>query len=144
MNILDIGCGSGQFLQIAAEQSARVSGIDAAAGLLAVARDCVPSADLREGAMTALPWPDHTFDLLTGFNSFQYAHDFVKALSEARRVTKPGAYVVIALWGRDEDCEATAILRAVGPLLSAPPPGAPGPLALGEDGLLERLATEAG
>jgi SAM-dependent methyltransferase len=94
--------------------------------------------------MTALPWPDQTFDLLTGFNSFQYAHEFVKALSEARRVANAGAHVVIALWGKDEDCEATAILRAVCPLLPSPPPGAPGPLALGEDGVLERLTAEAG
>jgi SAM-dependent methyltransferase len=144
MTILDIGCGSGQFLQIAAEHGANVSGLDAAAGLLAVARERIPAGDLREGEMTALPWPDHTFDLVTGFNSFQYAHDFVQALSEARRVVKPGAHVVIALWGKDEDCEATAILRAIGPLLPPPPPGAPGPLALGQDGLLERLATEAG
>jgi hypothetical protein len=52
--------------------------------------------------------------------------------------------VVIALRGKDGDCEATAVLRAIGPLLPPPPPGAPGPLALGQDGLLERLATEVG
>jgi SAM-dependent methyltransferase len=144
VNILDIGCGSGQFLQIATEQGTHVSGLDAAAGLLAVARERVPSGDLREGEMTALPWLDHTFDLVTGFNSFQYAHNFVQALGEARRVAKFGAHVVIALWGRDEDCEGVAIVRAAGPLLPPPPPGAPRPLALGQDGLLERLATEAG
>jgi SAM-dependent methyltransferase len=144
MSVLDIGCGSGEFLQIAAEQGANVSGLDAAAGLLAVARKRVPSGDLREGEMTTLPWPDHTFDLVTGFNSFQYAHDFIQALREARRVVKPGAHVVVALWGKDEDCEAVATIRAIAPLLPPPPPGAPGPLALGQDGLVERLATEAG
>jgi hypothetical protein len=35
-------------------------------------------------------------------------------------------------------------LRAIGPLPPPPPPGAPGPLALGQDGLLERLVIEAG
>jgi len=143
MNVLDIGCGSGEFLQIAAEEGASVSGLDAAAGLLAVARERIPSGDLREGEMVELPWSDHTFDLVTGFNSFQYANDFVQALREARRVVKPGAHVVIALWGKDEDCEAVATIRALGPLLPPPPPGAPGPLALGQDGLVERLAKEA-
>jgi SAM-dependent methyltransferase len=144
MSVLDIGCGSGEFLQIATEQGARVSGVDAAAGLLAVARARVPSGDLREGEMTALPWSDDAFDLVTGFNSFQYAHDFVQALREAKRVAKPGAHVVIALWGKDEDCEAVATIRALAPLLPPPPPGAPGPLALGQDGLVEGLASEAG
>src|SRR5262245_17283913 len=99
----------------------------------------VPSGDLREGEMTALPWPDHTFDLVTGFNAFQYAHDFIQALSEARRVVKPGAHVTIALWGKDEDCEAVATIRASAPLLPPPPPGAPGPLAFGQDELVESL-----
>jgi SAM-dependent methyltransferase len=144
MDVLDIGCGSGEFLQIAAEQRAKVSGLDAAAGLLAIARERVPSGDLRQGEMTALPWAGHTFDLVTGFNVFQYAHDFVQALREARRVAKPGAEVVIALWGKDEDCEAVATIRALALLLPPPPPGAPGPLALGQDGLVERLAIEAG
>lgn len=144
MSVLDIGCGSGQFAQIAAEQGAKLSGLDASAGLLAVARERTPGGDFRQGEMVELPWPDHTFDLVTGFNSFQYAHDFVKALGEAKRVAKPGAHVIIALWGRDEDCEAVATIRALAPLLPPPPPGAPGPLALGQDGLVERLATEAG
>jgi SAM-dependent methyltransferase len=144
MNVLDIGCGSGEFLQIAAEEGASVSGLDASAGLLAVARERIPSGDLREGEMVELPWSAHTFDLVTGFNSFQHASDFVQALREARRVVKPGAHVVIALWGKDEDCEAVATIRALGPLLPPPPPGAPGPLALGQDGQVERLVTEAG
>lgn len=144
MRVLDIACGAGFFAQLAAQAGATVSGIDASSELLAYARQRTPSGDFREGEMIDLPWPDHTFDLVTGFNAFQYSNDFVKALSEAKRVTKPGGHVVIALWGKDEDCELSVTLKALGPLMPPPPPGAPGPLALGQDGLIPRLATEAG
>lgn len=42
-----------------------------------------------------MPFPDHAFDLVTGFNSFQFAGNPAIALAEARRVAKPGAHVAI-------------------------------------------------
>jgi ubiquinone/menaquinone biosynthesis C-methylase UbiE len=45
--------------------------------------------------MEALPWPDDSFELVTGLNSFFFANDMVTALREAARVAKPGAPVVI-------------------------------------------------
>jgi len=59
-------------------------------------------------------------------------------------VARPGARVVIATWGRPEDTEAAAVLAALRPLLPAPPPGAPGPFALSDEGALRKLAQEAG
>jgi SAM-dependent methyltransferase len=86
MSLLDVACGSGEFLALAAARGARVSGIDAAAGLVEHARRRVPDADIRVGAIEQLPWPDRTFDVVTGFNAFQFAADFVVALAEDRRV----------------------------------------------------------
>ena len=76
--------------------------------------------------------------------ALQYAADPVNALREARRVARPGAPVFIATWGEPLYCEAAAYLGALGALLPAPPPGAPGPFAFSEPGALERLAREAG
>src|ERR1700761_9327494 len=47
--VLDIGCGSGLALSLAAARGALTSGIDISAPLLEVARERVPDADLREG-----------------------------------------------------------------------------------------------
>src|SRR3712207_458761 len=53
--VLDVGCGSGVFLRVAADRGARVSGVDAAEALVRLARERVPGADVRVGDMEALP-----------------------------------------------------------------------------------------
>jgi SAM-dependent methyltransferase len=140
---LDIGCGSGMFCQLAAQLGARVSGLDAAESLLAIARERVPQGDFRTGEMEELPYADQTFDVVAGINAFQFAASPLKALQEARRVSKPGAPLVIVVFGKREDTEAVAYIAALGSLMP-PPTGAPGPFALSSDGALEALVTQAG
>jgi SAM-dependent methyltransferase len=144
MRLLDAGCGAGLALTLAAERGAIVSGLDASAGLLEVARERLPEADLREGELEALPYADDSFDAVTAFNSVQYASDPTAALREIRRVARPGARVAITTWGRPEQCEMRAVLGAIGSLLPPPPPGAAGPFALAAPGALEALVEAAG
>jgi SAM-dependent methyltransferase len=141
---LDLGTASGIAASFAARRGARVSGLDASTELIEIARGRVPEGDFRVGEIEDLPYADGTFDVVTGFNSFQYATQPVEAIREAARVTKPGGIVVAAVWGREQDCEAVAILRALASQLPPPPPGAPGPFALSADGALEALLREAG
>jgi SAM-dependent methyltransferase len=138
--VLDIGCGSGAFLRVAADLGAEVTGLDASAPLLEVARARVPEADLHLGEMESLPFADDVFDAVTGFNSFFFAADIVSALREAGRVAKPGAPVVIQVWGRPEACDLTAMKHVLAPYL---PPPAPSP-ALWKPGVVEQLARDAG
>lgn len=142
--LLDIGCGAGMFCQMAAQRGAQVSGIDATESLLAIARERVPHGDFRVGEMEETPYADHQFDVVTGFNTFQFAGDRVNAVREARRIARTGAPVVMAVWGKAEDCQAGAYLAALGSLLLPLPPGTPGPWALSQEGALEALATQAG
>ena len=144
MRCLDAGCGAGMASQIAAERGALVSGLDAADNLLAIARERVPAGDLRVGDLEGLPFADHSFDLVTGFNSFQFAGNPGLALAEARRVTRPGGHVAIVTWGSPEGMEAASLLAALRPLLPPPPPGAPGPFALSDQAALRAFATDAG
>jgi SAM-dependent methyltransferase len=141
---LDIGCGAGLAAEIAASRGAAVSGIDAAAELLAIARSRVPLGEFRQGDLEALPFGDQAFDVVTGFNSFQFAGNPAVALGEARRVTKPGGSVGIVTWGKPEGMEAAAAVGALRPLMPPPPPGAPGPFALSEESALRKFASDAG
>ena len=140
----DVGCGAGMAAVRAAKRGALVSGLDAADNLLAIARSRLPSGDFHLGDLEALPFPDASFDLVTGFNSFQFAANPVLALREARRITKRGGRVVVMTWGVPEGMEAASLVAALKPLLPAPPPGAPGPFALSDDSALRALALSAG
>jgi SAM-dependent methyltransferase len=142
--VLDIGCGSGVFLRAAAERGARVAGLDAAGPLLELARERVPEADLRAGDMESLPFADDAFDVVTGFNSFFFAADMVAALREVGRVAKPGATVVIQVWGPPGRCDLSAMKDAFRKLLPPPDPDAPQPPPLWKPGVLEEIATAAG
>lgn len=142
--LLDAGCGSGLALTLAGKLGAVVTGLDASEGLLVVARERLPSADLRQGDLEALPFADDSFDAITAFNSVQYASDPTAALREIRRVAVPGAAVAITTWGAVEQCEMRAVLGAIGSLLPPPPPGAGGPFALAAPGALEGLVESAG
>jgi SAM-dependent methyltransferase len=142
--VLDVGCGAGGFADLATRALATVAGLDAAPPMIEHARRLVPDASFRVGDIEDLPYPDGTFDAVTGFNAFQYAADPPTALREAIRVTKPGGHVVAMIWGTAAECEAAVYLAAIGRLLPPRPPGAPGPFALSEPGVLEALLTKAG
>src|ERR671921_255697 len=123
--VLDVGCGVGAFLRLVAERGGRPHGIDASEALLGLARSRLPDADLRHGDMEQLPHGDDTFDLVTGFTSFFFANDIVAALREAGRVAKPGAAVVINVWGPHEANDLEAVKAIVPPHFPPPPPRPP-------------------
>ena len=141
---LDVGCGAGLAVRLAAQLGARASGIDAAQSLLDIAKVRSPGAELRLGDLEELSYGDGVFDLVTGFNAFQYAGNPVRALGEAKRVAKPGANVVIVTWGPPEGMQAASLVAALRPVLPPPPPGAPGPFALSDEVTLRAFATLAG
>lgn len=143
-HLLDAGCGAGLALGMAAALGATVSGADAAAGMIAIARRRVPGARIEQADLEDLPFADRSFDAVSGFNSFQYAATPEAALREARRVLRPGGRLVAATWAPPEMCDLAGHIAAVGRLLPPPPPGAPGPFALSGEGALAALLAAAG
>jgi ubiquinone/menaquinone biosynthesis C-methylase UbiE len=144
LRLLDVGCGSGIFSDLANGKGAEVTGIDASDKMIGEAKLRNPNISFLIGEMEELPFEDELFDIVCGFNSFQYAANTKNALAEAKRVLKTGGKLVAMIWGNREDCEASTYLKAVGSLLTPPPPGAPGPFALTENHLLENILQEIG
>ena len=142
--LLDVGCGAGLALVLAAKRGATVTGIDAAEGFLRIARARLPEADLRHGDIEELPYDDLSFDRVTAFNSVQYAADPIAAFERDQARCVSGGRIAVVTWGRVEQCEMRVVLGAIGNLLPPPPPGAGGPFALAAPGALEALIESAG
>jgi SAM-dependent methyltransferase len=111
--VLDIGCGSGEFLAMLGRLGAVAAGADPATGMLKLARSGNPAADIRPGTAEALPWPDNSFDVVTAINSLQFADSTAVALAEAMRVTAPGGAVAVANWAEGELNDLNTIEAAV-------------------------------
>jgi len=91
---LDAGCGSGMAVPMAAARQATVSGLDPAEALLAIARARRSAAHFVQGELADLPWSDHSFDVATGLDSFQFAGNPVVAVAVAAPVAAPVAVAV--------------------------------------------------
>jgi SAM-dependent methyltransferase len=94
--------------------------------------------------MEGLAFESDAFDVVSGFNSFQFAGDVVQALREARRVCRPGGSVVMLFWGRKEDCDVLGSLLPAALALLPPAPPGPARPALADPGVAQSLMREAG
>jgi SAM-dependent methyltransferase len=142
--LLDVGCGTGYFSDMAFKQGADVTGIDASDEFIKQAKKRNAGVKFFSGEMEELPFEGNYFDFVCGFNSYQYAANIKNALTEAKRVLKDNGRLAVMIWGNKEDCEALTYLKAIGSLLPPPPPNAAGPFALSENQLLERTLEEVG
>ena len=142
--LLDVGCGSGLTLVLAQQRGAVPAGLDISPGLLQVAHDRLPGADLREGDLEFLPFGDAAFDAVTGVNAFQFAGDPRRALAEAARVTRPGGLVVASLFAAPERSQGTVVHEAMSALIPPEQATDHAPYALSALGNLEAALADAG
>jgi len=97
--ILDAGCGSGPLFAALRDHGAVVTGIDASAGMLALARRrlgddvALHMADLRD----RLPFADGAFDDVVASLVLHYLEDWGSTLAELRRVLRPGGRLIASV-----------------------------------------------
>jgi SAM-dependent methyltransferase len=139
--VLDVGCGSGEFLAYLGGLGAKAAGIDPAPGMVDLARSRVPAVDVRLGSAENLPWPDGRFDVVTAFNALQFADDTGTALAELARVAVPGGLVAISNWAEGDRNDLDTIEAAVA-RVNDEQPRPDGDLR--QLGGLERLLAEGG
>jgi SAM-dependent methyltransferase len=92
---LELGCGTGLFLDQVAASGASITGIDLTPELLARAGERLASrgnVSLCCGDAEALPFHDHAFDVVYG-SSILHHLDLDRALAEVHRVLKPGGRI---------------------------------------------------
>jgi len=98
-----------------------VSGCDVSAGSLAAAGAKSPTAAFALASLTALPYPDDSFDVLWVWGALHYVPDPARALEEIRRVLRPQGVAVIhtlrrSVWVGIENGASAVLSRAPRPL----------------------------
>jgi ubiquinone/menaquinone biosynthesis C-methylase UbiE len=96
--VLELGCGTGVFLEKLAVHGARIVGLDLSIDLLQRCASRVKGAahvGLACGNAEQMPFPDATFDAAYG-SSVLHHLGLQAALSEVRRVLRPGGRIAFA------------------------------------------------
>jgi SAM-dependent methyltransferase len=96
--VVDVGCGTGTAARELANRVERVVGVDASEAMIEVARKRSggrPDVRFEVGDALALPFRDATVDGYRAERLFQHLANPAAALSEARRVLRPGGRIAI-------------------------------------------------
>jgi SAM-dependent methyltransferase len=103
--VLDAACGTGVVAREAASRvgpDGAVTGVDVNAGMLATARGTDADIAWRHADVTALPFPDGTFDVALCQQGFQFMADREAAAGELGRVLARPGRLALSAW-RDID-----------------------------------------
>ncbi|MER5705439.1 class I SAM-dependent methyltransferase [Micromonospora sp. NPDC002296] len=97
--ILDAGCGSGPLSAALRAKGAVVTGFDASAAMVDLARQRLgEDADLHVADLSApLPFADAEFDDVVASLVLHYLEDWSGPLAELRRVLKPGGRLMLSV-----------------------------------------------
>jgi SAM-dependent methyltransferase len=100
--VLDMGCGIGSltFALAARAPGVAIAGIDKSPVFVAhISRQTTdPRFDFCVGDATSLPFADLAFDHALSLLVLHFVPETLKALTEMRRVTKPGGTIAAAVW----------------------------------------------
>ena len=99
-DLLDVGCGRGAILKLLASRANRAVGVDIDADARQLARAelmlaGMPNCSLRKGDMYRLPFADQEFNTIIIDDVLVDARRPARALSEARRLLRPGGRLFI-------------------------------------------------
>jgi ubiquinone/menaquinone biosynthesis C-methylase UbiE len=95
--IVDVGCGNGRYLRTLRSRGHRgaVVGADLSPGMLGTARDAAAGAPLLVGDVQTLPFRAGAFDVALAMHMLYHVPDRAAAVSELRRVVRPGGTAVV-------------------------------------------------
>lgn len=116
---VDVGCGTGISSRLLAERGLRVVGIEPNADMRRQAEAStealppgVPAPEYRDGRAEATGLPEGAADVVVAAQAFHW-FDADRALREFHRILKPGGWVALLNYERDETDACTAAFGAV-------------------------------
>jgi ubiquinone/menaquinone biosynthesis C-methylase UbiE len=144
MDVLDVACGTGNATIPAAKAGARVTGLDFAPALLAIARersaDAMVEVDWVDGDAQEMPFADASFDRVVSTFGHMFAPDHERTAAEMKRVLRPGGAIAVACWSPEGSIGRMFKVTAE---LVPPPPGGTPPLLWGTEDHVRELLGDA-
>jgi ubiquinone/menaquinone biosynthesis C-methylase UbiE len=110
--LFEPGIGTGRIAIPLAEKGYHVTGVDISEEMLIIlsekllGRHSPLSVAFQKADVTALPFPDMTFDIAVAVHVFHLIRDWKKAIAEVLRVLKPGAPLVMLFTGSGDEIPA--------------------------------------
>jgi enediyne biosynthesis protein CalE5 len=153
--VLELACGPGGLGLAAAERVGRAGEVvltDVAEEMTAIAAARaadrgLPKVSARVLDLECIDEPDGSYDVVLCREGLMFAVDPAAASAAIARVLRPGGRVAVAVRGpRERNPWLGLVMDAVGAEIGTPvpPPGVPGPFALGDAGRLRGLLADAG
>jgi len=92
--ILEVGSGLGELTKLIPEYQSRITQIEQSPRVSQVNKRTNPETNLASANVYNLPFPDGSFNVVTGYSVFDTLADLPKALTETRRVlTAKGKFI---------------------------------------------------
>ena len=116
--VLECACGTGLLTEVIAQRCARLTATDFAPKMLARAKkNCAAFGNItfEQADITALGYPNGSFDAVVAGNVIHLLDNPMKALGELDRVCKPGGRLIIPTYmNRDGKGNTSGFATAVG------------------------------
>ncbi len=98
--LLDIGCGTGLFVEKYIRHGGKAAGLDISRKMVERARHRCPGCEFTVGNGESLPFCDNSFDSVSSLLVFSYVKKPETMLSETYRVLRPGGAIAICTLGK--------------------------------------------
>jgi ubiquinone/menaquinone biosynthesis methyltransferase len=107
MRVLDVACGTGDIAFAAAARGAKVTGLDLTQRMVDLARERNGASGVPVhflvGDMSALPFPDGAFDVVTTGYGIRNVPEIPPAVREIARVLRPGGLLLSLDFNRPQN-----------------------------------------
>lgn len=121
--VLEVGIGTGRIAMSVAEHVRRLYGIDLSREMMGVLRGKLAvrghAIDLTQANAVWLPFGDETFDVVYAVHVYHLVQSWQAALSDARRVLKPGGSFIVSFHKRQGETPNRKLRRELARLLES-------------------------